>query len=245
MLHAALEQAGLSPREAKTYLALLELGQSTVGAIVKKTNIPSSKIYEVLDRLMQKALVSYTIVKRQKHFQAAQPDRILQAMDEQRNTVAAALPKLLEKQRLGKNKQEVEMYEGFLAVTKLYFRLIDNAKEKEVYCSFSLGEEHSDPKAVQFYSKLLIKRAEKKLKTFILSKKLNKKIYAKMYTPEVISKADIHYTNFNFPQGITILKDTVVMISWNPEPTAIVINSSTLAEQYRTFFFELYDKSST
>ena len=58
-----LEDLGLSKREAKAYLALLELGSTTVGEIIKKTDIPSSKIYEVLDRLMKKGLVSYVIIK--------------------------------------------------------------------------------------------------------------------------------------------------------------------------------------
>ena len=66
-----LEDLGLSKREARDYLVLLELGSTTVGVIIKKTDITSSKIYEVLDRLMKKGLVSYVTMKHQKHFNAS------------------------------------------------------------------------------------------------------------------------------------------------------------------------------
>ena len=49
-----LEEIGLTKSEIKVYLALLELGSSTTGPIVDKSKASSSKIYEILDKLMQK-----------------------------------------------------------------------------------------------------------------------------------------------------------------------------------------------
>ena len=61
MNESLLEKIGLTKSEIKVYLALLELGCSATGKIVEKSKASSSKIYEILDRLMQKGLVSFII----------------------------------------------------------------------------------------------------------------------------------------------------------------------------------------
>ena len=54
----SLREAGLTDGEIKVYLALLELGAATTGPIIEKSGIARSIIYQILDKLMQKGLVS-------------------------------------------------------------------------------------------------------------------------------------------------------------------------------------------
>ena len=56
-----LESVGLTKSEAKVYLALLELGSSSKGPIVKRSGVASSKVYELLDKLIAKGLVSIVV----------------------------------------------------------------------------------------------------------------------------------------------------------------------------------------
>ena len=56
-----LENIGLTDGEIKVYLALIKLGSSTSGPITDKSGVSRSKIYNILERLIQKGLVSYTI----------------------------------------------------------------------------------------------------------------------------------------------------------------------------------------
>jgi sugar-specific transcriptional regulator TrmB len=65
-----LTKLGLTEGEAKVYLALLKLGSSTVGPIVKKSKVAYSNIYEVLERLISKGLVSFIKKEKTKYFQA-------------------------------------------------------------------------------------------------------------------------------------------------------------------------------
>ncbi len=53
-----LKQAGLTDAEARVYLALLDLGSAKIGALVKKSKVAQSKIYDVLSRLLEKGLAS-------------------------------------------------------------------------------------------------------------------------------------------------------------------------------------------
>jgi len=54
-----LIQLGLTSGEARIYLSLLKLGSSKVGSIVKDSRVSYSKVYDVLEGLITKGLVSY------------------------------------------------------------------------------------------------------------------------------------------------------------------------------------------
>ena len=56
-----LKNIGLTEGEAKTYLALSSLGTSTVGNIISEADVSASKVYQILERLMQKGLVSMVV----------------------------------------------------------------------------------------------------------------------------------------------------------------------------------------
>lgn len=98
---------------------MLELGSSSTGPIVEKSGAASSKIYEVLEKLMQKGLVSVVIKSGVKHYESASPKRILdylkekqQTIEEQTKNVEALLPELEMKQTLSKNKSETLVFKG-------------------------------------------------------------------------------------------------------------------------------------
>ena len=77
-----LEEAGLSKNEAKVYLTLLSMGSSTAGIIAEKSRVYRTNVYEALNRLIEKGLVSYIFKGHQKLFQAEDPNKILNILKE-------------------------------------------------------------------------------------------------------------------------------------------------------------------
>lgn len=51
MIEQILLDIGLTNYESRVYLALLDLGKSTSGEILKKAELRTGKIYEILDSL--------------------------------------------------------------------------------------------------------------------------------------------------------------------------------------------------
>lgn len=49
-----LEEIGLTQNETKVYLALNELGTSTISPIVERAGISNSKIYIILNKLIKR-----------------------------------------------------------------------------------------------------------------------------------------------------------------------------------------------
>src|SRR3989338_8276725 len=98
---ADLLKIGLTEGEAKIYVALLELGPSSVGPIKKRTKISHSNIYEILERLINKGVVTTIISNNIKIFQSVSPRNLSRFLDkkekelyEQRSLLAKALPRI-------------------------------------------------------------------------------------------------------------------------------------------------------
>ncbi len=122
-LEITLQEAGLTKNEAKTYLALLDIGSTTTAAIIKQTGINTSKVYESLERLLKKGLVSYTIIHNKKHWQAEDPNQIPTFLDEEKNKIEQkkdhikeAIPQLKALQNLKKETAEYRVFEGIKGI---------------------------------------------------------------------------------------------------------------------------------
>jgi sugar-specific transcriptional regulator TrmB len=135
-----LEEIGLTKSEINVYLALLELGSTTTGKIVDKAEVASSKIYEILDKLIQKGLASFIIKSGVKYFEAAPPERIMDYMKEkerkfnsQKDELKKLLPELELKQKLAKHKSEATVFRGLKGAETAMNQILKTMKKGEEY----------------------------------------------------------------------------------------------------------------
>jgi HTH-type transcriptional regulator, sugar sensing transcriptional regulator len=135
-----LEEIGLTKSEVKVYLSLLELGSSTTGPIVDKSRASSSKIYEILEKLIQKGLVSFVIKSGTKHFEAADPNRILDYIEEKKNKLEEQeqglkkiIPQLELKQKLSEYNSEATIYKGIKGMKTAFNDVLKTMKRGEEY----------------------------------------------------------------------------------------------------------------
>ena len=123
------------------------------------------------------------------------------------------------------------MFEGQKAIFSLFTNLIEDAKSKEQYFIFSINEENKNDAANLFFKNLAIRRKEKKLDVRLLKN-------IKYYKKENHANLKLKYTKFNLPQGITIFRNIVVLLSWIESPLAIKIESETISSQLKDFFLD-------
>ncbi|EKD43223.1 MAG: Transcriptional regulator, TrmB [uncultured bacterium] len=85
-MHEILTKLGLDETESKVYLAMLELGPSTVSQITRKAMITRTLGYHVLEKLGWKGLVNRTAGSNKKMIYAAEhPQRLLAYLKNQRS----------------------------------------------------------------------------------------------------------------------------------------------------------------
>lgn len=228
---------GLTDGETKAYLALLKLGSSTVGPIVKQANVAYSNIYEILDRLLEKGLISFIIKEKTKHFQAIDPSKLYEFVERKEKDLEKekiSLKKLipeLKKIQNQSSKQEAEIFLGLKGIKTAYERILEDTDKKEEWLFFYIeeGKEIAD----KFYTRVYSKFRK------IPAKGIANKEYQKS---EFIQKTHfkIKYVDFPIPGNIDIFKDKLLFISWSHTPTVILITSKDMAQKFKKYFYSIW-----
>jgi len=124
-----LKELNLTDKEIKVYLALLELGQSAVNPIAKKSQLNRVTCYDVLKYLKEKGLVSYVIKSGVKYFEAADPQKLLGDLEVKEQKVKAILPELEALKKLVREKPKIELYEGIAGLKTVMEDILKDKKE--------------------------------------------------------------------------------------------------------------------
>jgi len=107
-----LENLGLSEKEAATYLAILQLGSSTVSPISVRAKVKRTSIYNFIGRLIELGLVSKVSVRGKTHFQALDPSRLLELERSRLRKLEESLPQFVSLFNLHGQKPRINYYEG-------------------------------------------------------------------------------------------------------------------------------------
>ena len=134
-----IEELGLRHNEALIYIALLEIGETTTGAIVKKTSLHRVLIYDALESLIKKGLVTFVIKENRKYFQATDPNRLLDFLREKEEIAKSLLPELSLKREQAKTKQQVSIY--MADTVGPYYNIYQKEKEKNKIKSLIIYDE--------------------------------------------------------------------------------------------------------
>jgi len=230
---------GFSEREIKVYLALLELGATTVGPIATKTRLQHSKVYQTLEKLIDRGLVSFIKKSKTKYFQAQNPKQILNILKEKEKRFSEILPKLKQKQENSKEKQIATVYEGYKAIKSMFDLILEELDKNSYYYVFAFKDDYLTSKlASRFLRNIHMQLSEKKVDDRLIANISIKKEFEKNYSD--IKGIKYRFTNLNLPLGLMIIDDRVINWIWGERPTAVEIVSKQIAQQYREFFLELW-----
>jgi predicted transcriptional regulator len=230
-----LEDMGLSEAEAKVYLALLETGQTLAGPIIKQTGLHRGTTYQILQRLIQKGLVSYVIKAGKRYFEAVDPGRFLDILTEREESLKEILPSLRQKKEFGKLKQEVEVFSGYKGIKSVCDKMIEELKDGGEY--FDFGVSGLFREAMGPYWDLWQKRKKRfRIRAkCIFNEELKEK--APKLLEDYYGEARFHPKEYSSPTDTIIYKDTVILFIWTAKPPiAVVIKNKENAEGYRKQF---------
>ena len=233
-----LREIGLTDSEIKVYLALLELGSSNKAPIVKKAGITSSKIYEVMDKHIEKGLASYVLKNKVKYFNAAPPSRIKDYLEEKKAKLSEQevafekfLPSLELKQKLVEKGTDAEVYRGWKGMQTVYNDLLESLKKGEEYCVFGASKGIDQAKVKSFYTRFNQKRLKQGLKANIIFNK-----NAKGNISDAEKNAKVRYLDHTTPSEILIYKNKTAIVLLEKEPLIILIRGESIADSFRAYF---------
>ncbi|MBI5391010.1 hypothetical protein HZB02_05975 [Candidatus Woesearchaeota archaeon] len=85
MEESLLLKLGLNKNEAKVYLKLLAHGSSTAGNLIKATGFHRNIVYDNLEKLVDKGLVSFILEGKKKVFMSAAPEMISDLLEKEQD----------------------------------------------------------------------------------------------------------------------------------------------------------------
>ena len=236
-----LQKLGYSPNEADVYLAILKLGEGTVADIAKRSGIPRTSCYYILESLKRQGLVSSYTKKKRPYWVIEDPAVLEERLKYQAQFAHGLLPAL----KLLRPKEDagplVRFYEDTDGVNDILNDIIKERQDILVMGSYEamtriLSEDHV----------LFIQR---RYKTFLKVKYITNKSPRTLLT-RGRDKEELRQTRF-LPDSepinniSCIYGNKVALISLNiGKPTGIIFNDADTAKMQRIMFEELWEKCS-
>lgn len=230
----ALYNIGFSKNEAKIYRALIELGPSLLGNICGKTKIHRRNVYDSLEMLKDKGFVSATLINNRNVFEAVDPQRLIDIIDERKQELLESMNELLSRRKISTSK--VYVYTG-LAGRKLMFE----EKLKQKGEQYVLGAHFPSPQSKRFVDQYHHRRAIKKIKLKMLFSSSEVEA-AKLFSKYKLVQARILPKQSNSPIAINIYgtKTALLLGSASLEPITIIIDDISLAKEMVSYFNMLW-----
>ncbi len=240
---------GLNDSETRTYFALLEFDETTVGPLVERAKVPDSKIYAILEKLKEKGLASYVIKNNVKHFQASDPKNLLRILREKEEEIArqkreieeSVIPQIAQRKSMRRDAQEATVYESYEGLKAAFNLILEGLDKGEEYQVFMLGDALGEKAVIRFFENYHAKRIAKGITARLVC---NERFRSVVLAQHKRKGMRIRFTGQDVPVGTFIFKGKVMTVLWEAEPAAFVISSRQNHEHYKKFFEDVW-KSAT
>lgn len=248
MEEGILQQLGLTQREEKVYLALLELGETTTGKIIEKSKISGGKIYEILDKLTSKGLVSYSLLDKTKYFRAASPNVLINLLEEEKERInqkeerlAKELPQMLKLQESNKPKSEATFFKGIGGIQKIIFDKLEKLSSKSEILAMGVRGSKQEKYNIM-WEKWHKERIKRKIRC--------KAIFSEVNDPYLPILQKMQHTETKLirgatPSSITIMGDTLFIFTYDTEAGYLVIKNQEILESFKFYFQNLWETAQT
>jgi sugar-specific transcriptional regulator TrmB len=238
-----LEDIGLTKGEIKVYLTLLKLGETTTGKIIEDSGLSSGKIYEILDKLINKGLASFIIKEKTKYFQASSPNRILDYLHEKEKDLKnkeeefiKQLPSLLAIKEKTKKENENTLFKGLKGFRTAIYEALDslNSKDEIIAMGITSTKDEKYNLMWQAWHKERIKR-KIKCRAIFSDKKTN--YYKALKKMKLIEVKVIEGIT---PTAVDVMDENVLILTHGKEPSCLLIKNAEIAQSFTTFFNSLW-----
>lgn len=128
----ALQNLGLSEKEARIYTALLKLGRGSAYGIADEAGLKKPTTYVILGELMKKGLANKVPRTRKQLFVPKSPDELFAVAEERLSIAKSVLPQLMALAEGEKEKVRTLYYEGLSGAREMLWYHLKEMKGKEL-----------------------------------------------------------------------------------------------------------------
>ncbi len=240
----AIQELGLAKNEAEIYVTLVEHGESSVSGVATHSGINRRNVYDTLEKLIEKGLVFEIIGASDRRFQAVDPNKLLELVEEKRASLVRMLPELEAKFKKKQSSEQVFLYRG-VEGWKNYLRDVLRLGE-DVYTIGGKGA-WTDERLAPFMAQFKKEAARKKIQFHIL---FEHGVKGTRFEREIRGGSAVRCRflpkEFSSPMSVDTFGDYSVLFpdmelgTFNDEATLTVVVNPLVAEGYRKWFKALW-----
>jgi len=245
MIEKFLEELGLTDKEVKVYLALLEVDGDSVIDLSKKTGINRTTIYPVLEGLSLKGLVSEIKVDKKVMYAAESPERLetyverrIINLEEQEKRLKDIIPQLKSQIREGGEKPIIKYFEGKEGILHANEEFVKSAKNEleTMYMIYPKDEVDDlfDSSDINKFKKIRKTRKIKSQSVFTYKK-------GDYESTDDSKRIKIDWNKYPLSADISIYEDKVKISTLGKKFSTILIKSSDVAETLKSLIKYIHD----
>ncbi|HBI17020.1 MAG TPA: hypothetical protein DDY52_02600 [Candidatus Moranbacteria bacterium] len=239
------KKIGLSKKEIKIFVTLLEMGPQKASFLARNAGIERANIYYHLEGLRERGLVSlYTEDTNTTYFKAEPVRKIVDSLKIEEDRISQliseaefALPEL---EQLQKNSlaeyPKLRFYDNLPAIEKLYHEIIGNSSIEAV-ANIDRVDKFFHKFGLGFFE--IVKEKKIYVRELIVDTQ-NALVYKKNSQKNKLHQVKILNKTFNHQTDILIFGNFTAFISYNNKPTAFVIEDNLITNAQREIFNELW-----
>lgn len=236
-----LEELGLTRGESTVYLTLLGIGETTTGKIIDNAEISAGKVYQILEKLVKKGLVTYILKQKTKYFQATHPNNLLEfikkkeeMLKEEEMHIKNCLPELIKEYCSSEEPQQAKIYKGQKGLQTAIYELLDLEKGEILAMGITTKRHKKYNLLWQAWHK---EREEQKIQCKSLFSDLPKTLQEEY---DKYQRLEVRILKGITPSAITIRGKTTLIQTYGHEPSCTLIHSKDTATSFKTFFETLW-----
>lgn len=221
---------GLSQGEIKVYSAILHLGTSSINNIHEKTGMERRAIYDIINKLLEKGFITYTIERKKRTYQCTPINKLKEEAEKrihELNTFKNLIPRIEYVYKQNKPKTNLEAFRGKDGISAVFEDMLNY---KEVY--FIGGKWYVAKEMPNFWGSYDQRRIKAGTKWY------NLVLHDAPIAPtDKLVEIKTLPKEFSWnPSLIWIYGNKVVNVLWGEEKLAFMIENKEIAENYKRYF---------
>ena len=219
-----LANLGLTDAESTIYQSVLKRGVSTVREISKECGFHRTNIYDILEQLKEKGLITFFKEGKKTKYQVTDPNNLYELLREKKELLDTIFPEINTYYNKPGTDIIVEVYKGAEGM-KASFR--DMVKEGKSIYAFGVQGQLRD-KIPVFAVQWLRDLKNKKIKYYA--------IYTEKVPPSYYTEIKYVSPELSGPVATFIYGNKININIWDPTLVSIVIKSDLVAQMYKKHF---------
>jgi len=235
-----LTDFGLTPKQARVYIASLQLGAATVQSIATAAQTERTNAYDAIEALITKRLMSITSEGKKNLYVAEPPENLERILAERQASLTSLLPELRSLYNLSDSKPRIRYYPGLEGYKAVYEDTL--TATTELFGIYSV-QDIIDVLGKEYVDKVVERRIKAGITLQVIRSREREIPGVYPNTDQELREVRLAPAGMVFPIVTYVYDDKVIFLSSKKELFGLIMESQDIAQANKNYFEALWQIS--